>query len=156
MQDEKKKILSILETVTDPEVPVLTILDLGIIKNIEFQNNNPVITVTTTYSGCPATDVINADIRLTLLKHGYENIIIKNQLTPPWTTDWMSEEGKRKLKEYGIAPPDKKFKIAKDGVECPQCHSKNTRLISEFGSTACKALLQCNDCKEPFDYFKCH
>ena len=156
MQDEKKKILSILETVTDPEVPVLTILDLGIIKNIEFQNNNPVITVTTTYSGCPATDVINADIRLTLLEHGYENIIIKNQLTPPWTTDWMSEEGKRKLKEYGIAPPDKKFKIAKDGVECPQCHSKNTRLISEFGSTACKALLQCNDCKEPFDYFKCH
>lgn len=156
MQDEKEKILKLLETVTDPEVPVLTVLDLGIIRNIEFKNNHPVITVTTTYSGCPATDVINADIRLTLLEHGYKNIIIKNQLTPPWTTDWMSDDGKRKLKEYGIAPPDKKFTIPKDGVVCPQCNSNNTKLVSEFGSTACKALYQCSNCKEPFDYFKCH
>ena len=156
MQDEKRKILELLETVNDPEVPVLSVIDLGIIRNIEFENNDPVITVTTTYSGCPATDVINSDIRMTLLENGYKNIQIKNQLSPPWTTDWMSEDGKRKLKEYGIAPPDKKFSIPKDGVECPQCNSSNTKMVSEFGSTACKALYQCKDCKEPFDYFKCH
>ena len=156
MQDEKRKILELLETVNDPEVPVLSVIDLGIIRNIEFENNDPVITVTTTYSGCPATDVINSDIRMTLLENGYKNIQIKNQLSPPWTTDWMSEDGKRKLKEYGIAPPDKKFSIPKDGVECPQCNSTNTKMVSEFGSTACKALYQCKDCKEPFDYFKCH
>ena len=153
---EEEKILSILEKVSDPEVPVLTVLDLGIIRKIDFENGGPVITVTTTYSGCPATDVINTDIRITLLEHGYKNIHIKNQLSPPWTTDWMSEEGKRKLQQYGIAPPDKRFAIPKDGVGCPQCHSSNTRLISEFGSTACKALYQCRDCQEPFDYFKCH
>lgn len=156
MNQEKNNIIKILEKVTDPEVPVLTVLDLGIIRNIDFENGDPVITVTTTYSGCPATDVINTDIRMTLLEHGYKNITIKNQLSPPWTTDWMSEEGKRKLKEYGIAPPDKKFSIPKDGVECPQCNSNNTKLVSEFGSTACKALYQCKDCQEPFDYFKCH
>ena len=156
MQDEKRKILELLETVNDPEVPVLSVIDLGIIRNIEFENNDPVITVTTTYSGCPATDVINSDIRMTLLENGYKNIQIKNQLSPPWTTDWMSEDGKRKLKEYGIAPPDKKFSIPKDGVECPQCNSTNTKMVSEFGSTACKALYQCKDCKEPFDYFKCY
>lgn len=153
---EEEKILSILENVKDPEVPVLSVIDLGIVRNIEFDKNNPVITVTTTYSGCPATDVINTDIRMILLEHGYKNITINNQLSPAWTTDWMSEEGKRKLKEYGIAPPDKKFSIPKDGIACPQCNSNNTKLISEFGSTACKALYQCKDCKEPFDYFKCH
>ena len=156
MQDEKETILKLLETVSDPEVPVLSVIDLGIIRNIDFENGSPIITVTTTYSGCPATDVINTDVRLTLLEHGYKNIQIKNQLSPPWTTDWMSEEGKRKLKEYGIAPPDKKFTVPKDGVECPQCNSSNTKKVSEFGSTACKALYQCKDCKEPFDYFKCH
>lgn len=156
MHDEKEKILNLLETVTDPEVPVLTVLDLGIIRNIEFKNDHPVITVTSTYSGCPATDVINADIRMTLLENGYNDIEIINQLTPTWTTDWMSDSGKQKLKDYGIAPPDKQFRIPKDGVECPLCCSVNTKLISEFGSTACKALYSCNECKEPFDYFKCH
>ncbi len=156
MELEKNKILKILETVLDPEVPVLTVLDLGIIRDIHFENNDPVITVTTTYSGCPATDMINADIRMALITNGYKNIKIINQLSPPWTTDWMSEEGKSKLKEYGIAAPDKKFAIPKDGVQCPLCNSNNTRLISEFGSTACKSLFQCNDCQEPFDYFKCH
>ncbi len=153
---EEKKILDILKDVCDPEVPVLSILDLGIIRSIHFENNDPVITVTTTYSGCPATDMINADIRMALMSHGYKNVKIINQLSPCWTTDWMSEEGKRKLKEYGIAPPDKKFSIPHDGVECPLCNSTNTRLVSEFGSTACKALYQCKDCMEPFDYFKCH
>jgi len=156
ISEESKKILGILETVVDPEVPALTVLDLGIIRKIELINDKPVITVTTTYSGCPATDVINTNIRLALLENGYPNVEIKNQLSPAWTTDWMSEEGKRKLKEYGIAPPDKKITIVKDGVECPHCNSQNTKLISEFGSTACKALYQCNDCHEPFDYFKCH
>ncbi len=153
---EEEKILSILENVTDPEVPALSVIDLGIVRKIEFDNDNPVITVTTTYSGCPATDVINTDIRMSLLEHGYKKIQIKNQLSPAWTTDWMSEKGKRKLKEYGIAPPDKKFSIPKDGITCPQCNSNNTKLVSEFGSTACKALFQCKDCQEPFDYFKCH
>lgn len=153
---EEEKILSILEKVTDPEVPVLSVLDLGIIRKIVFENGDPVISVTTTYSGCPATDVINADIRMILIEQGYKNIQIKNQLSPPWTTEWMSEEGKRKLKEYGIAPPNKKFSIPKDGITCPQCNSINTKLISEFGSTACKALFQCRNCQEPFDYFKCH
>jgi ring-1,2-phenylacetyl-CoA epoxidase subunit PaaD len=156
ISSEEKKVLDILKDVCDPEVPVLTVLDLGIIRNIHFENNDPVITVTTTYSGCPATDMINADIRMALLSNGYKNIKIINQLSPPWTTDWMSEAGKRKLKEYGIAPPDKKFSIPKDGVDCPLCNSTNTRLVSEFGSTACKALYQCSDCMEPFDYFKCH
>ena len=156
MEQEKNTILKILETVLDPEVPVLTVLDLGIIRNIHFENNDPVITVTTTYSGCPATDMINADIRLALMTNGYKNVKIITQLSPPWTTDWMSDEGKRKLKEYGIAAPDKNFRIPKDGVECPLCNSNNTRMISEFGSTACKSLFQCNDCMEPFDYFKCH
>lgn len=153
---ESQKILNILKNVCDPEVPVLTVLDLGIIRNIHFENNDPVITVTTTYSGCPATDMINADIRMALMSNGYKNVKIINQLSPSWTTEWMSEDGKHKLKEYGIAPPDKKFSIPKDGVACPQCNSSNTRLVSEFGSTACKALYQCKDCMEPFDYFKCH
>lgn len=153
---EVKKILDILENVVDPEVPVLTVLDLGIIRKIELIDNKPVITITTTYSGCPATDVINTNIKLALSQNDYPDAEIKHQLSPAWTTDWMSEEGKRKLKEYGIAPPDKKMALIKDGVECPHCNSKKTKLISEFGSTACKALYQCDDCHEPFDYFKCH
>jgi ring-1,2-phenylacetyl-CoA epoxidase subunit PaaD len=101
-------------------------------------------------------DMIAINIKLKLAEHGYKNVAITSVLSPAWTTDWMSAEGKRKLKEYGIAAPDKRFTIAKDGIECPHCNSINTHLISEFGSTACKALYQCNDCKEPFDYFKCH
>jgi ring-1,2-phenylacetyl-CoA epoxidase subunit PaaD len=154
---EEKKIWSILETVTDPEVPVLTIIDLGIVRNVIVQSDGSIeIVITPTYTGCPAMDMITMNIKLALAEHGYKNVKITSVLSPAWTTDWMSEEGKRKLKEYGIAPPDKKIIIPKDGVECPLCHSLNTRLISEFGSTACKALYQCNDCKEPFDYFKCH
>ena len=156
-----KKIWQILEQVTDPEVPVLTITDLGIVRDVII-NNSPSgdggieVIITPTYTGCPAMDMIAMNIKLALLENGYRNIKITSVLSPAWTTDWMSEEGKRKLKEYGIAAPDKKFTIAADGVECPLCNSHNTKLISEFGSTACKALYQCNDCKEPFDYFKCH
>ena len=167
MEQELKNIWRILEQVTDPEVPVLTITDLGIVRDIKIikaAQNPPLggggaeveVIITPTYSGCPAMDMIAMNIKLALIENGYRNIKITSVLSPAWTTDWMSEDGKRKLKEYGIAAPDKKFNIANDGVECPLCNSHNTKLISEFGSTACKALYQCNDCKEPFDYFKCH
>jgi ring-1,2-phenylacetyl-CoA epoxidase subunit PaaD len=152
----QNKIWSILETVTDPEVPVLTISDLGIIREVKLNNDEVEVIITPTYTGCPAMDMIAMNIRLALAENGYKNVKITSVLSPAWTTDWMSEEGKRKLKEYGIAAPDKRFTIPKDGVECPLCNSTNTRLVSEFGSTACKALYQCNVCKEPFDYFKCH
>lgn len=162
---EEKRIWDILETVVDPEVPVLSVIDLGIIRKVEIYDpvqSSPLgdggieVFITPTYTGCPAMDMITTDIKMKLLEHGYKNIKVTHVLSPAWTTEWMSEEGKRKLKEYGIAAPDKRFTIPKDGVECPQCNSTNTKLISEFGSTACKALYQCNDCKEPFDYFKCH
>ena len=150
----KQQLLGILEEVCDPEVPVLSILDLGIVRDVYTDDEKTEITITPTYSGCPAMDAISFDIRLKLLEHGYKNIVIKQVLSPAWTTDWMTENGKRKLKEYGIAPPQ--FSSEETIVECPQCHSKNTKLLSQFGSTSCKALYQCNDCKEPFDHFKCH
>jgi len=152
----KEKIRQLLSTVTDPEVPVLTIMDLGILRDVKVDGEQIEVIITPTYTGCPAMDMISMNIKLALIEHGYTHIKITTVLSPAWTTDWMSDEGKRKLKEYGIAAPDKKFSIPKDGVECPLCNSTTTRLISEFGSTACKALYQCNDCKEPFDYFKCH
>ena len=150
------KIEQILETVCDPEVPVLTITDLGIVRDIKINSEEIEIIITPTYTGCPAMDMIAMNIRLALIENGYSKIKITSVLAPAWTTDWMSETGKQKLKAYGIAAPNKKFDIPADGEECPQCNSLNTKLISEFGSTACKALYQCNDCKEPFDYFKCH
>lgn len=156
METGNEKIWHILNTVTDPEVPVLTILDLGIVRNVIANKDEVEIIITPTYTGCPAMDMIAMNIRLALFENGYKNIKITSVLSPAWTTDWMTEDGKKKLKEYGIAAPDKRFEIPKDGVECPRCNSLHTRLISEFGSTACKALYQCNDCKEPFDYFKCH
>ncbi len=153
----KEKIWQILETVCDPEVPVLTITDLGIVRDVEIVDDTIQISITPTYTGCPAMDMIAMNIRLALLENGYQNIIIKNVISPAWTTDWMTESGKQKLLEYGIAPPKGNAgDIPKDGVECPQCKSTNTLLISEFGSTACKALYKCEDCKEPFDYFKCY
>ncbi len=151
-----KKIWQILETVCDPEVPVLTVTDLGIIRDVKIKDNEVEIIITPTYTGCPAMDMIAINIKWALLEKGYKKIKITSVLSPAWTTDWMSEEGKRKLKDYGIAAPDRKFEIAVDGVACPLCNSTCTKLISEFGSTACKALYQCRDCKEPFDYFKCH
>lgn len=157
----QKEIWNFLEKIKDPEIPVLSILDLGIVREVKLPSppsgdGSIEIVITSTYTGCPAMDMIAADIRITLAALGFKKIKITQSLTPAWTTDWMSEAGKRKLQEYGIAPPDKRFSIPKDGVECPLCHSQNTKLVSEFGSTACKALYQCNDCKEPFDYFKCH
>jgi ring-1,2-phenylacetyl-CoA epoxidase subunit PaaD len=160
---EEKKIWSILETVTDPEVPVLTVTDLGIIRNVKMDGDEVEVIITPTYSGCPAMDLITANIRMALLENGYQKIKVTSVLSPAWTTDWMSEEGKRKLKEYGIAPPNPKQQVCKqelfasaEGVQCPHCDSWHTHRISEFGSTACKALYRCDDCQEPFDYFKCH
>lgn len=153
---DKNILYTYLEEIKDPEVPVLSIIDLGIVRDIQLQDDELQVTITSTYTGCPAMDMIATAIRVELTTLGFKKIKIIHSISPAWTTEWMSEEGKRKLKAYGIAAPDKRFTIPTDGVECPLCNSGNTRLISEFGSTACKALYQCNDCKEPFDYFKCH
>lgn len=155
-----RRIWKILETVCDPEVPVLSVLDLGIVREIKIKDDLVKVIITPTYSGCPAMDFIGMNIRKILGENGFEKIKITHQLSPAWTTDWMTEEGKQKLKSYGIAPPtsktfDKSY-LQNLPVHCPHCDSMNTKLISEFGSTACKAIYQCIDCGEPFDYFKCH
>lgn len=156
-------IWKILKDIPDPEVPVLSVLDLGIVRDVLLHGDGAEVIITPTYSGCPAMDMIAMNIRLSLLENGFKNVKITTVLSPAWTTEWMSEEGKRKLKEYGIAPPNPKQQVCNndlfaphEAVQCPQCNSYHTRRISEFGSTACKALYQCLDCKEPFDYFKCH
>ncbi len=158
-----EKIKSILQQVMDPEVPVLSVIDLGIIRDIVIGDNETEIIITPTYSGCPAMDVISTNIKMELLANGFNTIKITTVLSPAWTTDWMTEEGKLKLKEYGIAPPNPKQQVCHtdlftphEAVQCPHCNSYHTHRVSEFGSTACKALFQCDDCKEPFDYFKCH
>ena len=158
----EKEIWQLLEEVKDPEVPVLSVIDLGIVRSVKAGEDKIDITITPTYSGCPAMDVISMDIRLKLIEKGYRNVSIRQQLSPAWTTDWMREEGKRKLKAFGIAPPNPKQQFCttemfrQEAVQCPRCHSYHTELISQFGSTACKAMYRCLDCKEPFDYFKCH
>lgn len=169
---EEQKIWHLLEEIKDPEVPVLSVLDLGIVREVRVADTEtpppgakkaPVlITITPTYSGCPAMDVISMDIRLKLIEKGYRNVTIQQSLSPAWTTDWMTEEGKHKLKAYGIAPPNPKQQFCttdmfrEEAVQCPRCNSYHTVLISEFGSTACKSMYRCLDCKEAFDYFKCH
>lgn len=159
----KSEVWDILEEVTDPEIPVLTVTDLGIVRDVKVQKDGRVeVIITPTYSGCPAMNTIEINIRAVLQEHGYDDVKVTTVLHPAWTTDWMSEAGRRKLKEYGIAPPvdgtaDKGALFAEQPeVECPQCGSTNTELVSQFGSTACKSLYRCLDCKEPFDYFKCH
>lgn len=157
----REKIIEALEELTDPEIPVLTLADMGIIRAVNLLDDGGVeVVITPTYTGCPAMDMITVQIKAVLQEMGIEKVQVRQVLSPPWTTDWISEEGRRKLREYGIAPPEKGAgKLAllglDHGVTCPRCNSTNTRLISEFGSTACKALYQCNDCLEPFDYFKC-
>ena len=162
LMSTKDKIWALLEEIPDPEIPVLSIHDLGIVRKIDEINNEIIVTITPTYSGCPAMNVFEADIVTTLNKYGYDNVSIKTIYDPPWTTDWLSEEAKKKLQDYGIAPPeqkttDKNALLVDDrrAVTCPQCKSTSSKMISQFGSTACKALYQCNDCMEPFDYFKC-
>lgn len=150
-----------LAEVTDPEVPVLSILDLGIVRNVEVGNESVTVTITPTYSGCPAMDVIAVGVRMALASRGVKKVSVETQLSPAWTTDWMTEDGKRKLKEYGIAPPNRKaFQslglFEEDAVACPRCGSADTELVSQFGPTSCKALYKCLSCKEPFEHFKCH
>ncbi|HJV20676.1 MAG TPA: 1,2-phenylacetyl-CoA epoxidase subunit PaaD [Sediminibacterium sp.] len=159
-QSSDNDIRNILQTVYDPEIPVLSVMDMGIIRNISLTPDEVVVHITPTYTGCPAMDVISTQIRMALLAAGYPAVKIVQELSPAWTTDWISEKGKQQLKAYGIAPPLGKV-IDAIGLEelkppCPQCNSTNTVLVSQFGSTACKALFKCLDCKEPFDYFKCH
>ena len=144
--DDPARIWTVLETVPDPEIPVLSVVDLGIVREVRPDR----VSITPTYTGCPATQVIERDIRAALDAAGYRHVEVKTVLSPPWTTDWISEEGRRKLNAYGIAPP------SRSGARCPQCGSAEVEEISRFGSTPCKALWRCRSCAEPFDLFKCH
>jgi ring-1,2-phenylacetyl-CoA epoxidase subunit PaaD len=151
----------IAATVCDPEIPVLTIEDLGILRDAHVSERGQVlVTITPTYSGCPAMDAIRDDVTAALKSAGYSDVSVRLVLAPAWTTDWMSDAGKEKLAEYGIAPPTGQAAAGPVriglSVKCPQCASLNTREMTRFGSTSCKALYVCNDCREPFDYFKVH
>jgi ring-1,2-phenylacetyl-CoA epoxidase subunit PaaD len=156
----EQELWELLEQVKDPEVPVLSVVDLGIVRALEFKNDAWEVTITPTYSGCPAMRTIEKEIEALLLEKHIPLHGVKTVLSPAWTTDWISEKGRANLKAYGIAPPeneiDKSTLFAKPLIiPCPKCDSNNTKMVSEFGSTACKAHYQCNDCFEPFDYFKC-
>lgn len=159
------EVRALAATVTDPEIPVLSIADLGILRDGHLEADGTVrLTITPTYSGCPAMDAIRADLATVFAKAGHDKVEVDLVLSPAWTTDWMTEEGKAKLEEYGIAPPTGAAGMSTAhmggpiklglAVKCPQCHSLNTREMSRFGSTSCKALYVCQDCHEPFDYFK--
>jgi ring-1,2-phenylacetyl-CoA epoxidase subunit PaaD len=140
-----------LGAVPDPEIPVISLVDLGIIRGVEWQGDTLRVTVTPTYSGCPATSVINFEIEKALRDHGIDKLALERQLSPPWTTDWLSQSGRDKLEKYGIAPPEP----AGGPKRCPHCGGPHLERISQFGSTPCKAQWRCTDCLEPFDYFKC-
>lgn len=140
-----------LDAVPDPEIPVISVVDLGIVRGIAWERDTLVVSVTPTYSGCPATAVIAMDIETALRAQGIDSLRIKTQISPPWTTDWLTARGREKLESYGIAPP----RAAGGPERCPRCHSNNLSRISQFGSTPCKAQWRCADCLEPFDYFKC-
>jgi ring-1,2-phenylacetyl-CoA epoxidase subunit PaaD len=146
--------------VVDPEIPVLTIADLGVLRDIAVSDGHVEVSITPTYSGCPAMNMIALEIELALEREGIRQPKIHTVLSPAWTTDWMSDDGRRKLREYGIAPPiagsGRRALFGKQRVACPQCGSADTEVLSEFGSTSCKALWRCKSCREPFDYFKCH
>ncbi|MBK8500361.1 MAG: phenylacetate-CoA oxygenase subunit PaaJ [Flavobacteriales bacterium] len=156
----RQHILDLLENVKDPEVPVISVRELGVLRDVEMSDGKVFVTITPTYTGCPAMDTMREDIVKELHNAGIMDVEVKQILSPSWTTDWISDAGKAKLKAYGIAPPEKTADIrALKGelpvVPCPQCGSKDTVMVSAFGSTACKALWKCNTCLEPFDQFKC-
>ena len=161
---DAQQIMGWLQGVADPEIPVLSIVDLGIVREVSWDDQTCVVTITPTYSGCPAMFEISRAIESCLREHEVQNVRIATRLSPAWTTDWMTEQGRSALKGYGIAPPVQRAvdisgicrRPAMPPVPCPQCASKATRLVSDFGSTSCKALYRCNDCREPFDYFKTH
>jgi len=158
--DLRQRAWNAVASVVDPEIPVLTIADLGVLREVTVRDGDVEVAITPTYSGCPAMNMIALEIELALEREGFRRPKIRTVLSPAWTTDWMSEDGRRKLREYGIAPPlpssSRRALFGVQEVACPQCGSKDTELISEFGSTSCKALWRCKSCREPFDYFKCH
>ncbi|CAB3860673.1 MAG: phenylacetate-CoA oxygenase subunit PaaJ [Achromobacter sp.] len=153
-----------LQEVPDPEIPVLSVVDLGVVRDVAFDGDACVVVITPTYSGCPAMREITEDIRQVLGRHGVGEVRVETRLSPAWTTDWMSEKGRAALKDYGIAAPAQQAidisgisrRNAGPAIECPRCGSRDTRLVSNFGSTSCKALYRCVSCREPFDYFKTH
>ena len=157
--DDKARAWAAAASVADPEIPVLSIADLGVLRDVRIDNGTVEAVITPTYSGCPAMNMIALEIELALEKAGFPKHKITTVLSPAWTTDWMTDAGKDKLRAYGIAPPaakaGRRALFGEDKVACPHCGSANTQRISEFGSTACKALWRCKDCAEPFDYFKC-
>jgi len=158
------QVMTWLERVPDPEIPVLSVVDLGVIRDVTWEGETCVVTITPTYSGCPAMREISEDIQRTLADHGVTAVRVQTRLAPAWTTDWMSERGRAALKGYGIAAPAERAidisgisrRAVGPVVRCPHCGSSETRLVSHFGSTSCKALYRCNACREPFDYFKTH
>ena len=149
-----------VETVVDPEIPVLTIADLGVLRDVRAAGESVEVTITPTYSGCPAMNMIALEIGLALDRAGIPDARVRTVLSPAWTTDWLTEDGRRKLTDYGIAPPvpgsGRRALFGEQSVCCPRCGSPDTRQLAEFASTSCKALWQCQSCREPFDYFKCH
>jgi ring-1,2-phenylacetyl-CoA epoxidase subunit PaaD len=154
----KDEVFDILSEIPDPEIPVVSIREIGMLRDVNFTDAGCEVILTPTYTGCPAMGIIEADIKALLNSRGIEPVLVKMVYTPAWTTDWMSDEAKEKMRRYGIAPPQ--HSCGKDFDEshviCPHCNSENTQVVSRFGATACKALYKCNDCKEPFEYFKCH
>ncbi|MCF2523519.1 1,2-phenylacetyl-CoA epoxidase subunit PaaD [Bradyrhizobium sp. G127] len=160
VQDLRQTAWNAAAQVADPEIPVLTIEDLGVLREVTVTDGAVEVAITPTYSGCPAMNMIALEIELALAREGIRNPKIRTILSPAWTTDWMSEQGRQKLKDYGIAPPQqgggRRALFGEQQVACPQCGSVNTEVLSEFGSTSCKALWRCKACREPFDYFKCH
>lgn len=155
----KQQIWDMLADVPDPEIPVVSVVDLGMVRHVRVDATTVEVEVSPTYSGCPATEVIEASILAKLEDQGVQGARVKRVLSPPWTTDWISESGRRKLQDYGIVPPagssDKRKMLGKTEVRCPRCDTNRTSLVSEFGSTACKASWRCDECLEPFEYFKC-
>ncbi len=160
-----EQVWSWLDAVPDPEIPVISVVDLGIVRDVAWQDDTCVVTITPTYSGCPAMTAIRENVEAVLAAQGVNNVRVETRLAPAWTTDWMTARGKANLSGYGIAPPAQQV-IDISGISrrsspalvvaCPHCGSHHTRLVSQFGSTACKALYRCGDCREPFDYFKAH
>ena len=158
--DLRQRAWDAVASVVDPEIPVLTIADLGVLRDVVLDGDHVEVAITPTYSGCPAMNMIALEIEVALERAGFRGSKVRTVLSPAWTTDWMSEEGRRKLRAYGIAPPQasssRRTLFGEQSVACPQCGSARTELLSEFGSTSCKALWRCKACREPFDYFKCH
>ena len=157
--DREARIWHWLSEVPDPEIPVVSVVELGMVRGVNLAGDSIEVEVAPTYSGCPATEVIEDSIVGKLREEGVEDVTVKRVLSPPWTTDWISESGREKLRAFGIAPPvgtsDMRELLGKPAIRCPRCGTAATTLVSEFGSTACKASYKCDDCLEPFEYFKC-